>query len=147
MDCAKEPLNGAVFLSRMKTRVFYKAFVCGVRIDSHHHAALFSSPFFPLLASGKDFTMNFDPKAFGERLQQLRVSGGMTQEVLAEKASIERSHIAKIEKGTRACSIDLLIAFSSIFDVSTDYLLFGGTGLKNELAAAIENLAALVKKL
>ena len=107
----------------------------------------FSSPFFPLLASGKDFTMNFDPKAFGERLQQLRVSRGMTQEVLAEKASTERSHIAKIEKGTRACSIDLLIAFSSIFDVSTDYLLFGGTGLKNELAAAIENLAALVKKL
>lgn len=91
--------------------------------------------------------MNFDPKAFGERLQQLRVSRGMTQEVLAEKASTERSHIAKIEKGTRACSIDLLIAFSSIFDVSTDYLLFGGTGLKNELAAAIENLAALVKKL
>ena len=41
MDCAKEPLNGAVFLSRMKTRVFYKAFVCGVRIDSHHHAAPF----------------------------------------------------------------------------------------------------------
>ena len=108
---------------------------------------LFSSPFFPLLAGGMDFTMNFDPKAFGERLQQLRVSGGMTQEVLAEKASTERSHIAKIEKGARACSIDLLIAFSSIFDVSTDYLLFGGIGLKNELAAAIENLAALVKKL
>ena len=91
--------------------------------------------------------MCFNQQLFGKRVQELRLSKGMTQEVLAEKASTERSHIAKIEKGTRACSIDLLIAFSSIFDVSTDYLLFGGTGLKNELAAAIENLATLVKKL
>lgn len=150
MDCAKEPLNGAVFLSRMKTRVFYKAFVCGVRIDSHHHAALFSSPFFPLLASGKDFIMYFDQKVFGERLQQLRVSSGMTQEVLAEKANTERSHIAKIEKGSRSCSIDLLIVFSGIFSVSTDYLLFGRSGneaLKNDLALAVEQLAMLVRKL
>ena len=91
--------------------------------------------------------MCFNQQLFGKRVQELRLSRGMTQEVLAEKANTERSHIAKIEKGTRACSIDLLIAFSSIFDVSTDYLLFGGTGLKNELTAAIENLAALVKKL
>lgn len=52
-----EPLNGAVFLSRMKTKVFDKAFVCGVRTDSHRHAALFSSPFFLLLAGGKDGEM------------------------------------------------------------------------------------------
>lgn len=111
---------------------------------------LFSSPFFPLLASGNDFIMYFDQKVFGERLQQLRVSSGMTQEVLAEKANTERSHIAKIEKGSRSCSIDLLIVFSGIFSVSTDYLLFGRSGneaLKNDLALAVEQLAMLVRKL
>lgn len=94
--------------------------------------------------------MCFDQQLFGKRVQQLRLSKTMTQDALAEKAHTERSHIAKIEKGTRACSIDLLIAFSNIFDVSTDYLLFGDAGrekLKSELAAAIENLSALVKKL
>lgn len=94
--------------------------------------------------------MCFNQQLFGKRVQELRLSQGMTQEVLAEKASTERSHIAKIEKGTRACSIDLLIAFSSIFSVSTDYLLFGRSEnetLKNDLTLAVEQLAILVKKL
>ena len=94
--------------------------------------------------------MYFDQELFGKRIQQLRLSQRMTQDTLAERANTERSHIAKIEKGSRACSIDLLIGFSSVFDVSVDYLLFGDTGrekLKNEVVVAIENLAALVKKL
>ena len=94
--------------------------------------------------------MRFDQKAFGERIQQLRVSRGMTQETLAERASTERSHIAKIENGKRCCSIDLLIVFASIFVVSTAYLLFGRSEnevLKNDLTLAVGQLAALVQKL
>lgn len=55
-----------------------------------------------------------------------------------------------LEKGSRSCSIDLLIVFSGIFSVSTDYLLFGRSGneaLKNDLALAVEQLAMLVRKL
>lgn len=92
----------------------------------------------------------FDQKTFGERIQQLRVSRGMTQETLAEKANTERSHIAKIENGKRSCSIDLLTVFASVFDVSTDYLLFGRSenkALKNDLTLAVEQLAVLVQKL
>ena len=49
MDCAMEPLNGAVFLSRMKTEVFCKAFVSTVLgRDSHRHAAPF---FIPVLSA------------------------------------------------------------------------------------------------
>lgn len=94
--------------------------------------------------------MRFDQKAFGERVQRLRLAKEMTQEVLAEKANTERSHIAKIEKGLRSCSIDLLVEFAEIFDVSADYLLFGrsGNGVpKDELTAAVAALAALVEKL
>lgn len=147
-----EPLNGAVFLSRMKPRVLYKAFVSTVLgKDSHRHVAPF---FIPVLSAPSQrkglFIMVFDQKAFGERIQQLRVSRGMTQEALAEKASTERSHIAKIENGKRSCSIDLLIVFAGVFNVSTDYLLFGRSeneALKNELTSAVEQLAMLVQKL
>ena len=54
-----EPLNGAVFLSRMKTRVFYKAFVSTVLgKDSHRHAA----PFFisVLFAPGQRKGLYYD---------------------------------------------------------------------------------------
>ena len=94
--------------------------------------------------------MVFDQRAFGERVQQLRVSRGMTQENLAEKTNTERSHIAKIENGKRSCSIDLLIVFASVFGVSTDYLLFGHSeneALKKDIASAVEQLAVLVQKL
>lgn len=94
--------------------------------------------------------MRFDSNAFGKRLQLLRSSIGMTQEALAEKVNIERSHIAKIENGLRLCSIDLLIALSDIFDVSTDYLLSGvsrNTDVKDELIAAVETLSEIVRKL
>lgn len=94
--------------------------------------------------------MYFDQKVFGERIQQLRMAERMTQEALAEKASTERSHIAKIENGKNSCSIDLLVVFSGIFGVSTDYLLFGDSrteAIKNDLILTVEHLSALVKKL
>lgn len=94
--------------------------------------------------------MYFDQELFGKRIQQLRLSKGMTQDTLAERANTERSHIAKIEKGSRSCSIDLLIVFSNIFTVSTDYLLFGRSeneALKNDLTLAVEQLAILIQKL
>ena len=67
--------------------------------------------------------MYFDTKEFGKRLKEIRVIHGLTQEKLAEELNISWDHLSKIERGARSCSIDLLIAISGHFGVSTDYLL------------------------
>ena len=76
--------------------------------------------------------MYFDQKEFGKRIQSLRKRAGMTQEQLAEKLSFDRPHLARIETGTRSCSIDTLLEFSELFGVSTDYLLKGSQDMKVE---------------
>ena len=49
----------------------------------------------------------------------------MSQEALAEKLNISKSHYGSIERSVRGCSIDLLLDFAELFHVSTDYLLLG----------------------
>jgi transcriptional regulator with XRE-family HTH domain len=47
-------------------------------------------------------TTTFDPmlaRAFGEAVVRLRSAAGLSQEALAGTASIERSHIGKLERG------------------------------------------------
>lgn len=94
--------------------------------------------------------MCFNQELFGKRIQQLRLAKGMTQDALAERANTDRSHIAKIEKGTRSFSIDLLIVFANVFHVSTDYLLFGQCDketTKTELLLVLKNLTEMVERL
>lgn len=47
----------------------------------------------------------------------------MTQEELAKKAGIKRDRYAKYETGATPVPSDLVVIFSIIFGVSTDYLL------------------------
>ena len=67
----------------------------------------------------------FDPIAFGKRIQKSRQFRGLTQEQLAEVLNVSRTHIAKMERGDRACSIDFLVELADALYVSTDYLLTG----------------------
>ena len=53
--------------------------------------------------------IHFDPAGFGERLQKARKASGLTQEGLAEKLAVDRNHVSRMERGTRVCSIDLLV--------------------------------------
>ena len=69
--------------------------------------------------------MYLDQGAFGKRLKELREEKGLSQEAIAEKLSISRIHYGSMERGTRGCSIDLLLDFAEFFHVSTDYLLLG----------------------
>ncbi len=80
---------------------------------------------FPGCRLGKDIMMYFDQKEFGKRLKEIRMGQGITQEQLAEELNVSWNHICKMEQGARSCSIDLLIAISRYFEVSTDYLLTG----------------------
>lgn len=92
----------------------------------------------------------FDPYSFGQRLQNARRSRGITQEELAEMLCVDRNHITRMERGVRACSIELLVDMSVALDVSIDYLLMGltdGTATRQKLITIIEQLTQIAKTL
>ncbi len=60
---------------------------------------------------------------FGEKLQSLRKSKGMSQEQLAEQITVSRQAISKWELGESNPDLDNIIQISNIFNVTTDYLL------------------------
>lgn len=91
---------------------------------------------------------HFDPIQLGKRLQSARKAHGITQEELADRLSVDRNHITRMERGVRVCSIDLLIEMATVLDVSTDYLLLGATPTqrtKEALLIAIESLNEIVQ--
>ncbi len=69
--------------------------------------------------------MTWNTKEFGARLKELRTNRGITQEVLAEELNVSWDHLARMERGNRKCSVELLMDISLYFSVSVDYLLFG----------------------
>ncbi len=60
---------------------------------------------------------------FGEKLRQLRVRSGLTQEQLAQKIYVTRTAISKWETDRGYPGIDSLKQLSEIFGVSIDYLM------------------------
>lgn len=60
-----------------------------------------------------------------ERIQELRKSKGLSQEQLAETLGVSRQAVSKWESGQSMPEVEKLLAMSSLFDVSTDYILKG----------------------
>lgn len=60
---------------------------------------------------------------FGNKLKELRTQAGLTQKQLAEKMQVTKSVISYYELQERNPSPEILIKLSSIFHVTTDYLL------------------------
>lgn len=98
---------------------------------------------------GKGFFMYFNQKDFGKRLMNTRKVAGMTQEELAEKLSVAKQHISRMERGVVSCSIDLLVDISCVLDVSTDFLLMGKgiTSEKEQLNKVIDQLVNISRNL
>lgn len=93
---------------------------------------------------------HFDPLEFGKRLQNTRKALGITQEELADRISVDRNHITRMERGIRVCSIDLLVELAAALEVSTDYLLVGTSSsdaAKKKLLSAIEQLTQIARSL
>ena len=59
---------------------------------------------------------------FGEKLQKMRKSNGMSQEQLAEKLNVSRQAVSKWEIGSLP-DVDNIIKISKYFDCSLDYLM------------------------
>ena len=97
---------------------------------------------------GKDYKMKtYNIEETASRIRDLREAHGYKQEQAADLLSVDRRHIARIEAGTRGCSLDMLIRLSELYDVSLDYLVFGkdtdAKVLKSKLDAFMAQIAAL----
>lgn len=89
---------------------------------------------------------------FGEKLKQLRVQTGLTQQQLANQIGVTKSVISYYELQERYPSPEILIKIAAIFHVSTDYLLgleskhmVDVTGLSDKDIAAIITIIESLK--
>ena len=86
---------------------------------------------------------------FGERVKQLRLSAGMTQEQLAERIWVTKAAISNYELSERNPSPETIIKIAGVFGVTTDYLLGledKRSGLCEEDIRFLQSAAALLKK-
>ena len=67
----------------------------------------------------------YDRIAAGDRIRQLRLLLGMTQEELAEKIGRAYKYSQDIERGSCGMSIETLILLSSSLNVTMDYIIYG----------------------
>ncbi len=66
----------------------------------------------------------------GNRIRELRKESGYTQEQLAEYADISVDFLGLIETGRSGMKTQTLARVATIFNVTTDYLIFGTTPYK-----------------
>ena len=91
--------------------------------------------------------MRFDAKKFGSRIRDLRKKKGITQEQLSVMLNVSTNHLAKVETGSRCCSIELLQDLSFCLKVRTDYLLNGDAPHDNHLRERLIFLAQELEKI
>lgn len=95
--------------------------------------------------------MKYDMKQSGDRIRQLRMKHGFTQEKTAEVLDIDRSFYSRIEAGQKGCSVDLFIRLSALYGMSLDYLILGRycgtTAACNDTAQLKEDIARLMSSL
>ena len=67
-----------------------------------------------------------------EKIINLRKSRGWSQEELAERLNVSRQSVSKWESGVSNPDLDKIVAMSTLFGVSTDYLLKDATTEQSE---------------
>jgi len=59
---------------------------------------------------------------FGNRIRELRARSGMSQEVLAHRAGMDRSYLSGVERGLRNISLDNIERLAKALNVSISYM-------------------------
>lgn len=67
--------------------------------------------------------MKYDHRITGQVIGRLRVQHGLSQEELAQKAGIARSHLAMIENGKKSASVETLWKIAEALGIKLSYLL------------------------
>lgn len=68
--------------------------------------------------------------SIGNRIQQLRIDNGLTQEKLAEMLNVSRQSISKWEMGQSLPEVDKIILMSRLFGVGTNEILLEEADIK-----------------
>ena len=58
-----------------------------------------------------------------ERLKELRIERGLRLKDVADRLNVTIRTISRYEDGTREPSIELIVKFCKLYEVSADYLL------------------------
>lgn len=58
-----------------------------------------------------------------ERLKELRIERGLKLKEVAEQLSVTIRSISRYEDGTREPSVEMIIKFCKLYEVSADYIL------------------------
>lgn len=69
--------------------------------------------------------MNEIRQQFGKNIKIYRQSIGLSQEALAEKASLHRTYIGSVERGERNISLENIVQLAKALGVSPSKLLQG----------------------
>ena len=62
-------------------------------------------------------------KKFGEKIRSIRKKRGLSQEELSFRASLHRTYISDIERGSRNVSLENIEKIAKALDISTKDLL------------------------
>jgi putative transcriptional regulator len=62
------------------------------------------------------------PPTITNRVKELRIAGGLTQEQLAQAAGVSRQSINSIERNRYVPSLELALTFARIFSCPTDQI-------------------------
>ena len=86
-----------------------------------------------------------DPEAvaIGRRIKQARLGRKMTQEKLAEEAETSIQFLSQLENGEQTMTMVKFGKLVTALRVSSDYLLFGRSGLSDKAALAAEFMAEM----
>ena len=66
-------------------------------------------------------SINF--KEIGERLREIRIEKGLTQEYIANMADVNTSHISNIENNRVRISLPTLVHVCNAMNITVDYVL------------------------
>lgn len=58
----------------------------------------------------------------GQRITEIRKQQGLTQQELADKAGLQRTHILRLERGTYGATIDVLSAIADAMGKKVEFI-------------------------
>ena len=73
-------------------------------------------------ANEADLTLQ---RQVGERIREIRLAKGISQEALAHEIGLHRTYVGSLERGERNPSLQVVSRLARLLEVSTDQLLAG----------------------
>ena len=86
-----------------------------------------------------------DRQTLGQRIRELRVRRGWSQQQLAERVGVRQKQISSYERNVNTPSGEIFIALADAFDISLDYLARRGANNATTVNVADRELIEMVQ--